>query len=205
MSPLFGLYSGAGNETMINKIEKIKHNIQEIKDMVNLIEGECKEILNTAGNNELKTLSNTEIINIFGEFKYKEMGGGRILITDNWRNENIIILDINGVKIWCNKFIASQFSGAFAEVMSIGLWADIDLSNGGGCYVARHKNWNIKSTLSKHSWGIALDINPKKYPIGSQERINQKVIDIFNKYGFYYGGDWRRPDPMHIEWARYIL
>ncbi len=190
---------------MKSQIEKIRYMVKEVRDMHLLIEQECDDILNMTNNKRARLLSNDEIIKQFGEFKYKELGNGRILVTDNWRNENIIPLEINGVKIWCNKFVAPQFAGAFAEIISIGLWAEIDLSGGGGSYCARHKNWNINSTLSTHSWGISIDINPKKYPYGSKERINQKVVDIFYKWGFFYGRDWITPDPMHFGWRQFVI
>jgi hypothetical protein len=61
--------------------------------------------------------------------------------------------------------------------------------------------------LSLHSWGIAMDINPGRnpYQLGNygapQTDIPPKVIDIFRKYGFQWGGDWAgERDPMHFEW-----
>ena len=67
---------------MKSQIEKIRYIVKEVKSMQNLIESECDEILNMT-NNKLKLLTYAEAVNIFGEFQYKEMGGGRILITDN--------------------------------------------------------------------------------------------------------------------------
>lgn len=38
------------------------------------------------------------------------------------------------------------------------------------------------------------------FPLGSKKRINQGVIDAFEKYGFFYGGDFvSRKDPMHFQ------
>lgn len=57
--------------------------------------------------------------------------------------------------------------------------------------------------LSMHSWGIAVDINPGSNPAGSTDTdIPRPIIDIFNKYGFFWGGNWegRVADPMHFEW-----
>lgn len=63
------------------------------------------------------------------------------------------------------------------------------------------------SGQSLHSWGIALDINPSRnpYQIGNwgppQTDIPQPIIDIFQKYGFFWGGNWPgQPDTMHFEW-----
>ena len=59
---------------------------------------------------------------------------------------------------------------------------------------------------SLHSWGIAIDINPDSNPYqrtydAPQTDIPGKVIEIFKKYGFFWGGDWPgERDPMHFEW-----
>jgi len=187
---------------MLDKIELIKHNIQEIKDQHNMIEDTCNEIMRSL-EKRMKPRQATpgNIVDAFGSFDYDEAGGGRIKIKGNWRNENIVELVVNGVKIWCHRYCAAQFAGAFADVIAEGLWALVDISQGGGCFVPRHKNWNINQGLSLHSYGIALDFNPKKYPYGSDKRIDQRIVDIFNKWGFVSGSDWQTPDSMHLEWA----
>lgn len=56
---------------------------------------------------------------------------------------------------------------------------------------------------SLHSFGIAFDINPSRNPRVDpvQTDIPQKIIDIFRKYGFIWGGEWvGEADPMHFEW-----
>jgi hypothetical protein len=56
-----------------------------------------------------------------------------------------------------------------------------------------------------HSYGIAIDINPERNPQTGrgeiQTDIPQKIIDIFRKYGFIWGGEWvGERDAMHFEW-----
>jgi len=189
---------------MKSNLERIKHMAEEMRDMLAIINDEANGILNMVNEKEFKVLSVSEIIQEFGEFKYTEAGGGRITVTDNWRNENIIGLEINYKKIWCNKKIAHQFAGAFADMLAAGLWDYLDIK-GGGCYCARHKCWDIDRSLSSHSWGIAHDFNPKKYPYSSSYRLPDNVISIFKKWGFYYGGDFTIPDPMHFEWCQYVI
>ena len=70
-------------------------------------------------------------------------------------------------------------------------------------------NWRLSrggGTQSMHSYGIAIDINPGSNPYvpfyrggDFQTDIPRPVIDIFKKYGFFWGGDWDNPkDPMHF-------
>ena len=74
------------------------------------------------------------------------------------------------------------------------------------------QSFNLRSKrhgggLSLHSWGIAIDINPDRNPYQRgnygppQTDIPGEVIEIFKKYGFFWGGDWPgERDAMHFEW-----
>ena len=61
--------------------------------------------------------------------------------------------------------------------------------------------------LSAHSYGIAIDLDTrfssywrwdKTYQYKNE--IPQKIVDIFEKYGFVWGGRWYHYDTMHFEY-----
>jgi len=53
---------------------------------------------------------------------------------------------------------------------------------------------------STHSWGIAIDLEPDRYPLGCKERFPEEVVKVFRNHGFFYGGDFKdRKDPMHFQ------
>jgi hypothetical protein len=67
--------------------------------------------------------------------------------------------------------------------------------------------------LSDHSTGNAIDINPmqnpwihpsahkipgREYNTESKGTINSGVVEIFKKYGWNWGGDWKNPDYQHF-------
>ena len=66
-----------------------------------------------------------------------------------------------------------------------------------GCYYPRF----IANTtsLSNHSFGLALDLNVPGNQRGTVGDIDREVVAIFKKWGFGWGGDWRWTDPMHFE------
>ena len=85
----------------------------------------------------------------------------------------------------------------------------------GGTFVWR----NIAGTrrLSLHSFGIAIDIN-RKYshywrwnnpdPNSDQKYkslIPLQIVEIFEKYGFIWGGKWYHYDTMHFEYRPELL
>lgn len=54
---------------------------------------------------------------------------------------------------------------------------------------------------SNHSWGLAVDINAQDWPQGQRKRRPpQWIVDIFEFWGWEWGGDWSNPDPMHFEY-----
>jgi len=71
--------------------------------------------------------------------------------------------------------------------------------------------------LSMHSFGIAIDISPSKAEYWKNEassetaKISYKnsvplsVVEIFEKYGFIWGGRWYHYDTMHFEYRPELL
>lgn len=75
------------------------------------------------------------------------------------------------------------------------------LNRFGGIYNARLKRGiNEPST---HTWGIAIDLNPDKAPLGEDPSGQPDfIVQAFKKRGFVWGGEFNRPDGMHFQAAR---
>lgn len=96
----------------------------------------------------------------------------------------------------CHRLAVENFQGALQRIMDQGLKKYV--LNYGGIYVKR--NMRGRPYPSTHSWGIAIDIEPQKFPLGSKEKMIPSVVEIFHDFGFVYGGDFRsRKDPMHFQ------
>jgi hypothetical protein len=73
------------------------------------------------------------------------------------------------------------------------------------------------SRLSPHSWGIAIDLNPRygsywrgRKAGGSEveamrNNYPQEIVAIFEKHGFIWGGKWSHFDLMHFEYRPELL
>jgi len=60
----------------------------------------------------------------------------------------------------------------------------------------------IRPWESDEKKGLAIDIDATKYPQGQRKRQPPRwVVELFEQYGFEYGGNWKTPDPMHFEFA----
>jgi hypothetical protein len=121
---------------------------------------------------------------------------------------NIEVFDLpyplyfNGTKVTrsrAHKLLVPVFKAALSEIKALGL--DKYVQNYGGIY--NYRPIAGATNPSTHSWGIAIDIEPQAYPLGSTKRLPQSVVDVFARHGFMYGGDFpARKDPMHMQYAK---
>lgn len=185
-----------------NTVRAIRHMMQEVVDGQAIVTQTIQEIYAMTRNS---TLNYQQIKGYFGEFEYTEQPGGRIRIIDNWYAENIRLLEVGKHRLWVHKLICGQLAAAIAECISLGYSKAITFEDGGGGFCARHKMHDPKRGLSCHSWGIACDLSPVKYPYGGEAAPPQAVVQIFNKYGFLWGGNFRTPDNMHFQFSRFLF
>jgi hypothetical protein len=142
----------------------------------------------------------------YGHFLYQEAGGGRILITDDWEDRNLIVVDLDLVgKHTVHKAIAGDFKNIFHELKLLELPTTRPAFRGpihwDGCFVPRHKSWNPKRNLSIHSWACAVDLNAAENPMGVKGKMDPRIVEVFERYGWTWGGRWkgRSIDPMHFQ------
>lgn len=56
--------------------------------------------------------------------------------------------------------------------------------------------------LSAHAYGTALDINADRNPLGgSGDPDQRRLVPYFERRGWYWGGRFAQPDPMHFEYV----
>ena len=134
---------------------------------------------------------------MFGDFQIKERDGVWITTEPSWREENIQQkrMPILGLTV-CHRLMWEPLEGALNQILSEGLQETLsveDFRTSGGCYAPRRINrFDAGGSISRHAWGIAIDINTKSsYP--------PRVVQIFNEWGFAWGGTWTSPDEMHFE------
>jgi hypothetical protein len=99
--------------------------------------------------------------------------------------------------VTCNKLIFPQLEAALREIQDRGLGDEIHPDEYAGCYYPRFIAGT--TSLSNHSFGLALDFNVPGNQRGTVGEMNREVVSIFKKWGFAWGGDWRYSDPMHFE------
>ena len=84
----------------------------------------------------------------------------------------------------------------------------LDIANtnsSGGCatpHTARLSRTGISTGIvSRHSWGMALDTGTAANCRGCIPVMDCRIVRIFRKHNFAWGGSFLTPDGMHFEWV----
>lgn len=158
-------------------------------------------------------LNNSQRQALFGTFKWvdKPLKGNpeNVDIDDKWEKDNITVITLPGLnrKIQWNKKCVYQILGFFQELVDKDLISKILTFD--GTYVTRYIRGS-KVTLSAHCFGSAFDINVAWNGLNVIPALKGKkgsvreLVEIANKWGFYWGGHFSRKDGMHFEVAKII-
>jgi len=115
--------------------------------------------------------------------------------------------DTKVTTIRCHKLIADKFLKVFEDILKeYGLEKiqELGIDLFGGCFNFRAMRGG--SDYSRHSWGIALDLDPERNQLKETARTARfarpeykQMIDIFYKHGFISLGKEKNYDWMHFE------
>lgn len=151
----------------------------------------------------------------FGQFRYRDLSGGRIEVDPVWIADNIVTINLPGLNrnVQVHRLAADNFIKAFTyikngtaivngrQVPLLSLIKTMD-----GTFVTRHVNWNPNNGLSNHSWGTAIDINAANHfryvnPLWESNDANLILWEkAFKPAGFSWGNSYS--DAMHYELLR---
>lgn len=102
----------------------------------------------------------------------------------------------SGLKAKVSSEYAPRFQGLLNDLKEAGYNVS-SLGEGGYSY----RNVAGTNNLSKHSFGEALDINPRQNPWSHNFRTDlpPDVNDMARRNGLTWGGTWNKPDTMHFQ------
>jgi hypothetical protein len=146
----------------------------------------------------------------FGEFAIRDAGGDQVEIDPAWVDANVVDVDLAPLGIFrCHRLVVPYLRGVVSELHRsslIQLLDPADFQLAGGCYNPRfNRGGDPGYSLSRHAWGIAIDLNPSSNPYGSVPTLPLAVVEVFRRWGFSWGGSWSTPDGMHFEWRQLPL
>jgi hypothetical protein len=110
----------------------------------------------------------------------------------------------------CHKDVAKNFEAVFNDLLAhygYEKLVELGIDLFGGCFNFRKMRGG--SSYSKHSWGIAIDLDPARNTLKETSRTARfarpeykPMIDIFYKHGFISLGREKNYDWMHFEIAK---
>jgi len=110
-------------------------------------------------------------------------------------------------KMRCHKDVADAFLAVFNDILAtygIDRIVELGIDLYGGCFAFRKMRGG--SSWSKHSWGIAIDLDPARNKLKETSKTARfareeykEMIDIFYKHGFVSLGREKNYDWMHFE------
>jgi D-alanyl-D-alanine carboxypeptidase len=167
---------------------------------------------------DFKTVPKTDAGRIRNEAFFKKIYGNskkeveKNLVEIIWCpklvNQKIKVTSVNGIDKKITKLVAELDSNPEFKKY---------ITNIGGTF-----NWRkIAGTnrLSMHSFGMTIDINvafsnywqweckctDETKTLDYKNQIPKKIVAIFEKYGFIWGGNWYHYDTMHFEYRPELL
>ncbi len=101
-------------------------------------------------------------------------------------------------RLYCNRDMIAPLTQAFTNLINTGKVAE--LKTWDGCFNIRKKRG--LSSMSLHSWGIAIDVNAAWNGLGKDPVLSPEFVKCFTDAGFDWGGTWTRKDGMHFQLAK---
>lgn len=145
---------------------------------------------------------------LLGELAYSLTPSGAMLVDSAWQAAYIPGREPypTGIRAACNNSIKADLAAALQAVVDAGLAGSIDVNNAntfGGCFGPRFTRivGTQLGTLSRHTWGQALDTNTVSNCQGCVPQMDCRVVRIFRAHNFAWGGNFINPDGMHFEWV----
>lgn len=149
-----------------------------------------------------RVLTQLQVKARYGEFAMRRTGRTSFVQDPGWINRSLVTTRIVQLgPVTCNRAVVPALRAAMREVTRRGLGHTVhtaDFQYEGGC-------WNpnvipgVQETISRHSWGIAFDVNVDVNAFGYRPRQDPRLVEVLARHGFTWGGRWLMPDGMHFE------
>jgi hypothetical protein len=137
----------------------------------------------------------------FGEFAFRDLAGRDIEVDPAWVSTHIVTAAVPILgRITCHRAVIGAVRAALIDLVKSNLASLVDPAAFAGCFAA--KRVNPGEPVSRHAWGVALDVNYRGNQTGVSSAQDPRLVAVMARYGFTSGADWLQPDPAHFEYIR---
>ena len=155
------------------------------------------------GATQTAVLTGGSVAAAVGTFAYRANPDGTVTPDPAWVASRIVTQQVPVLgAVTGNRVMLPQLRAALREVVARGLAGSIHTYD--GCYVPRFIARDPARGLSFHTFGTAIDLNAAENARGTVGQMDRRVVAVFARWGFAWGGDWSYTDPMHFELARLV-
>jgi hypothetical protein len=136
----------------------------------------------------------------FGEFAYRRGPADEFAQDPAWQAANLVAVDLPLIgEARCHREVVDALTGALDEVAARSLAGLIEPDGFAGCWNPR--TTRAGTTISRHAWGVAVDLNFGQNPTGLSSVQDLRLLEIFADWGFTDGSRWLIPDAGHFEYV----
>ena len=139
---------------------------------------------------------------VFGEFSARvdPDNPAYLTIDPRWVSSHLRSRSLPLIgRVTCNVRLFPPLIHALHEIVREGLSGLIHST--AGCYNARTVARNPTAPPSDHAYGAAIDLNAPENAYGATPTMDERIVAIFERWGFRWGGDFLIPDGMHFEYG----
>ncbi len=138
----------------------------------------------------------------FGEFAFRLVLDQREIDVDPAYVEANIVKERMPVigTVRCHRAIMDDLRAAVDELIAAGHEDWLSPRRYAGCFYPRRIGFG-RENLSRHTWGIAIDLNVDFSLPGAGPVAPDDLVAIMGRHGFRWGGDFSTPDNHHFEWV----
>jgi hypothetical protein len=121
-----------------------------------------------------------------------------------WDVPNDLELGVLPNRLYCHKLMIEPLSDVFKKLIDTKLFEKIITFD--GCFNIRPQRGSVNNAnFSIHSWGLAIDINAFENQQGQVPKLDMKIVEIFDEFGFDWGGYFYKQDGMHFQLKREMI
>jgi hypothetical protein len=139
---------------------------------------------------------------VFGEFSaaLDPSNPAFFRVDPGWTDAHLVTRSVPLLgRLTCHRRFMVDLLAAMQEVERAGLGSLIHST--AGCFNARTVGRKPSSPPSFHAYGAAVDINAPENAFGATPTMDRRIVAIFERIGFNWGGDFLIPDGMHFEYG----
>jgi hypothetical protein len=142
----------------------------------------------------------------YGSFEWTPSRGRHIDIDDDWEDKNIRRFKLHtGQRRRLHRLVGEEFVALFRKACDRSGYTPKSVQT----FVPRRIKDHPDSKLSYHSWGIAVDFDPRLNAMGAKNLeepgqpcplvAHPEFLQVFRDAGWGIGHDWKMKDTMHIQ------